>query len=203
MRFLFKLSTLTFLFFSVAVWASNKKIKKQTEDQITYSINEISPMKSALVLGAAKYLSNGNVNPYFQNRIVAAAELYHSGKVREIIVSGDNHTVSYDEPTFMAESLIELGVPDKVIIRDYAGFRTLDSVIRAKKVFNCSELIIVSQEFHNQRAVFAANHFGIDAQGYNAKDVESIGNFTHLREIGAKFLMILDLYCFHTEAKFM
>ena len=90
-----------------------------------------------------------------------------------------------------------------MIVRDYAGFRTLDSVIRAKKVFNCSSLIIVSQKFHNQRAVFIARKNGIDAVGYNSKDVTSKNNLTHLREIGAKFMAIIDIFVLNRQPKFL
>ena len=85
----------------------------------------------------------------------------------------------------------------------YAGFRTLDSAVRAKKVFNCKSLIIVSQKFHNQRAVFIAHQNEIDAVGFNAKDVESKNNFTHIREIGAKFIAVLDLFVFYRQPKFL
>jgi SanA protein len=203
MRVFTRISIASLLFLTVLIWGANSKICNFSENKMTDDINEIEACETGLVLGASKYYRNGNVNLYFQYRMEAAAELYHSGKVNQLIVSGDNHTVSYDEPTDMAESLIALGVPDENIIRDYAGFRTLDSVIRAKKVFNCEKLIIVSQKFHNQRAVFAANHHGIQAQGYNAQDIQSNRNLTHLREIGAKFLMVLDLYVFNRQPKFL
>ena len=133
----------------------------------------------------------------------ATAELYFAGKIAYVIVSGDNSRVGYDEPSQMADYLVELGIPRDKITLDYAGFRTLDSVIRAKKVFNCKELIIVSQKFHNQRAVYAAKQYGIAAVGYNARDVQSKWNITHLREIASKFLMILDLHVFNTKPKFL
>lgn len=103
----------------------------------------------------------------------------------------------------MAEYLIGLGVPDNAIIRDYAGFRTLDSVVRAQKVFHCNSLIIVSQKFHNQRAVFIARHYGIDAVGYNARDVASKSNLTHWREFAARFGAVLDLYVLNRQPKFL
>lgn len=154
------------------------------------------------MLGSGK---NGRfgINPYFKYRMEAAAELYLNRKVKKLVVSGDNHIKSYNETTDMAEYLISLGVPDEDIIRDYAGFRTLDSVVRAKKVFNCKSLIIVSQKFHNQRAVFIARHYRIDAVGYNAQDVQSKNNFTHWREFAAKFGTIIDLYLLNRQPKFL
>lgn len=179
----------------------NYIIISKSEPYLFDQVKELPHKKTALVLGTIKG-SNG-INPYFKYRMEAAAELYFEGKIEQILVSGDNHVVGYDEPTDMANYLVNLGVPRSVIILDYAGFRTLDSVIRAKKVFNCSELIIVSQKFHNQRAVYAARAIGIDAVGYNATDVRSKNNFTHYREIVSKFVMILDLHAFHTEPKFL
>lgn len=175
---------------------------KTTENQIYDSVESIPPKKFALVLGTSKYGKKG-INPYFKYRIEATAALYFSGKIEKIIVSGDNSVKNYDEPTDMAESLIELGVPDSVIIKDYAGFRTLDSVIRAKKVFNCQELIIVSQKFHNQRALFIANHYNIDAVALNARDVQSKNNFTHYREFIAKYWVTLDLFMLNTQPRFL
>ena len=103
----------------------------------------------------------------------------------------------------MAEYLIELGVPEDIIIKDYAGFRTLDSVVRAKKVFNCSSLIIVSQEFHNKRAIFIADHYDLDAVAYNARDVQRRTGSFHWREFLARPLMILDLFVFNSKPKFL
>jgi len=179
----------------------NYIIISKSEPYLFDEVKELPYKKTALVLGTIK--GNNGINPYFKYRMEAAAELYFEGKIEQILVSGDNHVVGYDEPTDMANYLVELGVPRNIIILDYAGFRTLDSVIRAKKVFNCSELIIVSQKFHNQRAVYAARTIGIDAVGYNATDVSSKNNFTHYREIVSKFVMILDLHAFHTEPKFL
>jgi SanA protein len=185
-------------------WAtcSNCLIIFSTQNYLYDSIEEIPKKEFALVLGSGK---NGRfgINPYFKYRMEAAAELYLNRKVKKLVVSGDNHIKSYNETTDMAEYLISLGVPDEDIIRDYAGFRTLDSVVRAKKVFNCKSLIIVSQKFHNQRAVFIARHYRIDAVGYNAQDVQSKNNFTHWREFAAKFGTIIDLYLLNRQPKFL
>src|SRR5205085_2867101 len=147
-------------------WAlcANLWIEKSTEKHLYNRIEDLPEKDVALVLGTSKNGRYG-INTYFKHRMIAAADLYFSGKVKKILVSGDNHIKTYDETTDMAEYLIDLGVPDKAIIRDYAGFRTFDSVVRAQKVFHCNSLIIVSQNFHNQRAVFIAHHFGIDAVG--------------------------------------
>jgi SanA protein len=185
-------------------WAtcSNFLIEYSTENYLYDKLADLPEKDAALVLGAGKNGKYG-INPYFAYRMEAAAELYFSGKVKKLIVSGDNHIKSYDETTDMAEYLVALGVPDHAIIRDYAGFRTLDSVVRAQKVFHCNSLIIVSQKFHNQRAVFIAHHYGIDAVAYNARDVQSKGNLAHLREFAAKFAAMLDLYLLNRQPKFL
>lgn len=185
-------------------WAicSNCLIIFSTSNHLYDSIDAVPKKEFALVLGAGKKGKYG-INLYFKYRMEAAAELYFEGKVKKLIVSGDNHVSTYDETTDMANYLVGLGVPTDDIIRDYAGFRTLDSVVRAKKVFNCKSLIIVSQKFHNQRAVFIARHYNIDAVGYNARDVQSKNNFTHWREFAAKFGTIIDLYLLNRQPKFL
>ncbi len=190
--------------FGALFWAicSNCLIIWSTHNDLFDTIEEVPQKEFALVLGSGKNGHHG-INLYFKYRMEAAAELYFNKKVKKLIVSGDNHLKTYDETTDMAEYLIGLGVPEKDIIRDYAGFRTLDSVIRAKKVFNCKSLIIVSQKFHNQRAVFIAKHHNIDAVGYNAQDVPSKNNFTHWREFAAKFGTVIDLFLLNRQPKFL
>lgn len=183
-------------------FAVNFYIEHQTEKYIFDNLNQVPSKKYGLVLGTSKWGRVG-INPYFRFRMEAAAQLYHHHKVEKLIVSGDNHVKTYDETTDMAMYLIQLGVPDSAIIRDYAGFRTFDSVVRAQKVFHCHELIIVSQKFHNQRAIFIAHHYGIDAVAYNAQDVSSKNNFSHWREFAAKFGAFLDLFVLDRQPKFL
>lgn len=148
-------------------------------------------------------MSKGKVNLYYQYRMEAAAALWKAGKVKYIIVSGDNSTVQYDEATFMLNTLKDLGVPDSVITLDYAGFRTLDSVVRAYWVFGQKNIVIVSQEFHNERAIYLAEQFGINAVGLSAKDVPgSYGWATAFREYLARVNAVLDVNLFGTTPKF-
>jgi SanA protein len=120
-----------------------------------------------------------------------------------VIVSGDNSTQYYDEASAMKKALVENGVPDSVITLDYAGFRTLDSVVRCKWVFGQSDIILVSQEFQNERALFIAEHFGINAVGFNAQDVpEGYGLKTSIREYFARVKAVLDIYVLKTQPKF-
>ena len=157
-------------------------------------IDAVPRQRAAVVMGCVKTLPNGLNNLYFSRRIDAAAELYKAGKVDCLIVSGDNHVKGYDEPSDMKESLVAAGVPADRIVCDYAGFRTLDTVVRAKKVFGLDSFIIVSQPDHLRRAVFTARGFGCDAYGYAAKDVNGRYSIkTTIREQLAKIAAVADV----------
>ena len=109
--------------------------------------------RAAVVMGCVPKLAGGWDNPYFTARIEAAAELWRAGKVEALIVSGDNHVEWYDEPTEMKAALVAAGVPENRIVCDYAGFRTLDSVVRARTIFGLDSFLVVSQDFHVRRAM--------------------------------------------------
>ena len=158
------------------------------------SINNVPQCRAAIVLGCRKILAGGQSNMFFTRRIAAAAELYKAHKVDCLIVSGDNHIKEYDEASDMKDSLVEAGVPADRIVCDYAGFRTLDSVVRAKKVFGLNSFIVVSQGDHVRRAVFTARGFGCDAYGYAAQDVRMRHSIkTPIREQFAKVAAVLDV----------
>jgi SanA protein len=160
--------------------------------------------KVGLVLGTSKRLSNSLPNQYFYNRINAAVELYQADKIDRIIISGDNSTRYYNEPKDMKEALMEKGIPENVIYLDYAGFRTFDSVIRCKEIFGQDQITIISQKFHNARAVFIARHHQIEAIGYNADDVNKAAGFkTNLREILARVKLFIDLFVINQQPKFL
>ncbi|MCY3002817.1 MAG: YdcF family protein, partial [Planctomycetota bacterium] len=134
----------------------------------------------------------------------AASELFHSGKVERLIVSGDNHTVEYDEPTAMKAALVERGVPEERIHCDYAGFRTLDSVVRAELVFGQRSFVIVSQRFHAERAVFLARSRGLEAWGFCAVAVGGgAGLRMRARETVARTAAVLDAHVLGTQPKFL
>lgn len=176
------------------VWWSNYTIESETKDFVSSDISKIPAEKVGLVLGTGKTLASGRPNLYFSYRIDAAAELYNAGKVQYFIVSGDNSQKNYNEPEDMKLALIEKGIPESHIFEDFAGFRTLDSVVRAKEIFGQSSFIIISQRFHNERAVFLAQKNGIKAYGYNAKDVNAYAGFkTNLREKFARAKVFVDL----------
>ncbi|MFP3596227.1 vancomycin high temperature exclusion protein [Chryseobacterium sp. SIMBA_029] len=182
-------------------WA-NYSIRKDSAPFVSYKIAEVPETKTALLLGTGKTLSNGLPNTYFYNRIQAAIDLYKSGKIKYIIVSGDNSTKDYNEPEDMQLALMQYGIPKDHIFMDHAGFRTLDSVVRAKDIFGQTRLVIISQKFHNERAVFLARKNGMKAFGYNANDVNKYAGFkTNMREYLAKAKVYWDLL-FGVEPKF-
>jgi len=173
-------------------WA-DFKIDAESEDYVTSELHQLPDEKTGLLLGTSKTLSNGSPNAYFFNRIEAAVELYQSGKVQNIIVSGDNSRKDYNEPEEMKNELIKAGIPAEKIFEDFAGFRTLDSVIRAKEIFGQNSYIIISQRFHNERAVYLARKNGIEAYGYNAKDVNKYAGLkTNAREKLARAKVFWD-----------
>lgn len=205
MRFIKNIITIFLILIVLGIlftlWA-NHTIEYATDDYVTSSINKLPNEKVGLVLGTSKSLKNGNKNPYFFYRIEAAEELFKSGKIDYIIVSGDNSSQYYNEPEDMQTELIARGIPKTKIFLDFAGLRTLDSVVRAKEIFGQNSYLIISQRFHNERAIFLAQKKGIEAYGYNAKDVNKKAGFkTNLREYFARVKVFWDLF-FGVDPKF-
>lgn len=181
-------ATLAFILFC------NIGISQYSKGRLYDRIEDVPHRHAAVVLGTSPNGRYGGPNRFFQARIKACADLYEAGKIDRIIVSGDNRYAYYNEPKAMQRALIATGVPSEVIFLDYAGFRTLDSVVRADKVFGQTSFIIVSQKFHNERAVFIAGKKGIDAIGYNAEGVSfHYGFMTYIREWFARCKVYLDL----------
>ncbi|MEU4515068.1 ElyC/SanA/YdcF family protein [Nonomuraea wenchangensis] len=123
----------------------------------------VPPAEAALVLGAGLYA--GRPSPMLARRLDVAAELYHAGKVRALLLSGDNSRRAYDEPTAMRDYLRAAGVPDAAMVLDYAGFDTWDSCVRARQVFGARSVTVVTQEFHVPRAVTLCRTAGLEAFG--------------------------------------
>jgi len=167
-----------------AVQSVSGSLYKDTND-----IPDEKEKRVALVLGCSEKIQ-GRINLYFKYRIEAAYELWKAGKVRGFIVSGDNSRDNYNEPQDMKNALVKLGVPADKIVCDYAGLRTMDSVIRVDKIFGIKRIIIVSQKFHNERASYIAKSREIDALGYNAQDVK--GKEMSKREYLARMRMWVD-----------
>lgn len=179
-------------------------IAKAAEKRCFDEVKTIPEAPVAVVLGAAPRVADGRANLFFLPRMEAAAALFKAGRVKALIVSGDNGTQGYDEPTEMKRVLVHLGVPEEKIVCDYAGFRTLDSVVRAKEVFGQQRVIFVSQRFHNARAIYLANAFGIEAWGLNASDVPvKLSVKTYLREKLACVKAVLDVNVLGTQPRFL
>ncbi|QIU96320.1 SanA/YdcF family protein [Bacteroides faecium] len=179
---------------TISLIVCNRTIKKHTSAQIYSEVITIPQNNVGLLLGTSPKLKNGNNNLYFDYRILAVIELYKAGKIKYILISGDNRREDYNEPEEMKKALMQKGIPEKSIYLDYAGFRTLDSVVRAKEVFGQNRLTIISQRFHNERAIYLAEKNGINAIGYNAKDVNAYSRLkTNIRELFARVKMFIDL----------
>ena len=142
--------------------------------------------------------------PYFSNRIRATLELYRAGKIRKIIVSGDNGRTDYNETGDMARELVAQGVAPEDVLSDYAGFRTLDSVVRARNLFGADEITVISQRFHCERAIYLAAQHGIDAVGFEADEVapQSVRLRLAVREAFARVLAVLDAEILKTKPHF-
>jgi SanA protein len=166
-----------------------------TQGLVYRDTNLIPKNHVGLLLGTTPSV-NGMNNIFFSTRIEAAKALYERGKISHILVSGDNSTAAYNEPVAMQNALMKAGIPKSDITLDYAGFRTLDSVVRAKEIFGQgSGFTIISQPFHVERALFLARANNIEAIGYGSVNVSlSIGLRTYIREIGARWLALYDAY---------
>ncbi len=181
------------------IFCANWWVIRSTEGKVLNNINLLEGRSVALVLGTSNKLSNGSANPFFENRIKAAAELYHEGKVVHFILSGDNRTKYYNEPIEMKKALVLLGVPDSAITLDYAGLRTLDSIVRSKEIFGQDKITIITQPFHSYRALFISNFYNIDAVALVTQEPGMQAPFkVYVREYFARTKAVLDLYILNT-----
>lgn len=182
---------------------ANIAIELGTRGKTYADTSKIPKNKVGLVLGTAKRLRSGNINKYFEYRIAATAKLYKAGKIDFVLVSGDNGRTEYDEPTDFKDDLVKNGIPEEKIFLDYAGFRTLDSVVRAKKVFGQDSFTIISQEFHNERAIYLAQKNDIKAIGFNAQDATlRYGIKVKIREYFSRTKVFMDIL-FGVQPKFL
>jgi SanA protein len=187
-----------------AIAAINLWIVKSADGHIFTDERRLPENDVALVLGAGRTMYGGSINLHFKARTEAAAHLFHIGKVKHLLLSGDNHMQGYDEPTDMKEALLKLGVPESAMTLDYAGFRTLDSVVRAKEVFGLRKLTIVTDDFHVQRAIFLSEHWGLDAVAYCSEHIPFARSANvRLREIGARVKAAMDIYLLNTQPRFL
>jgi SanA protein len=189
--------------FAVAVWYCNNLVVQSAEGKTFNELSQLPSSRVGLLLGTSKYVKSGRQNIYFNNRITAALELFKAHKIEFLVISGDNSRVGYDEPTDMKTELVNNGVDSNKIFLDYAGFRTFDSMVRLKEVFGQDSAIVVSQKFHNERAIYIAEELKIKAYGYNADDVTKLYGFkTSVREKLARVKVVLD-FLLGTQPKFL
>ena len=197
---LFWLSWLPLLVLVGGIVACNVWVVTSTDDAIFESVDSIRSNTVGMVLGTSKKVAPNQPNLHFEHRLEAAAKLYHAGKVKHLLVSGDRDSEYYNEPRDMTKKLMELGVPSNAITADNAGYRTLDSVIRARRVFGLRRMTVISDDFHVARALFIANKEGIDAVALRSEPVELRLSFkARTREWLARVKAVLDLYILDTE----
>ncbi len=193
-----------FVFVIILIITPDLYITVYSSVYIYNDINKVPFNKCGLLPGTSKYRVEGGVNPYFTQRLDAAAQLYKSGKVQYIIASGDNREVYYNEPKVMIASLVERGVPENKIFPDYAGFRTLDSVVRARDVFGQNSITLISQKFHNERGVYIGRKHGMDVVGLNAADSYEPGSIKiRIREVFARIKALVDIHIIKETPKFL
>ncbi|WP_041632669.1 vancomycin high temperature exclusion protein [Maribacter sp. HTCC2170] len=199
---LFKIFGFIIIIPVLLILVSNLIIESAAKGKSFSSIEEIPKNRVGLVLGTSKKIATGQPNPYYSNRIKATVELFMSNKIDFVLVSGDNGSIYYNEPTTIKKDLVAKGIPEEKIFLDYAGFRTLDSMVRANVVFGLDSVTVISQKFHNERAIYIANKKGLNAIGYNAQDIKGQQGFkVQFREYFARVKVFIDLLL-NTEPKF-
>ncbi len=187
----------------MSVIAIDRWIAWQAQGNIITHYHEIGNYPVVVVLGTSKFIGK-KLNSYYSHRIEAAIDLHNLGRSNQFLLTGDNAHRSYNEPWTMKRDLLKAGVPEESIHLDYAGFRTLDSIVRAKEVFDTSEFLIITQRFHCERALFLADAFNIQAQCLAvAGPIEGLSWMMSLREILARTKAVLDVYVLDTQPKFL
>lgn len=185
-----------------AIYVCDASIKANAKGRLYSNINDIPYNRVGLLLGTAKYTkTRGFDNPYYTNRIKAATSLMKAGKIKYLVISGDNGRKEYNEPEMMREDLIKAGIDSTRLYLDYAGFRTFDSMVRLKEVFGQDSVTLISQLFHNERALYIASKEGIVANGFNARDKPG-GEGVYLREKLPRVKVFVD-YLIATKPKFL
>ena len=180
-------------------------VRGSAGDRIVDDPSRLPVNDVGLVLGTTKRTTWGHYdNPHFTHRMEAAAALYRTGRVRHLLLSGDNGSRGYDEPADMKNALLASGVPEEAMTLDDAGFRTLDSIVRARQVFGQRRVTIITDRFHCYRAVFLARHYGLDAVAFPSPEVDlRYSAKARVREVLADVKACLDLYVLHTRPKFL
>lgn len=182
----------------------NLWIVSATHARIYDRIEDLPVNEVALVLGTSPWTRSGDRSDHYRTRIEAATALYQSGKVKHILASGANPDETYNEPRKMYQALVAAGVPGEAITMDFAGFRTLDSVVRAKQIFGLESVTIISQRFHNYRALFIADRVELAAVAYAAQRMPIQKSLrVQGREFMARIRAVLDIYLLRTPPRFL
>jgi len=164
------------------------------QSKVRSTVEDVAPAPVAIVLGAG-LRPDGSPSVFLGRRLARAAELYEAGTVEVLLVSGDNSRKDYDEPTAMRDWLVSRGVPDEHIVRDFAGFDTHDTCVRARRVFGVAAAVVVTQDYHLRRAAFSCAAAGIDVQGsgVSSESVEPARALMYrVRELPASWKAALD-----------
>ena len=197
---LMMVASIVFVVIFIITMSFNYFVIKNSDGKIYDSLDSIKPAEVGLLLGTTPQTRiGGRKNMFFKYRIDAAEDLYNAGKIKYILISGDENSLDgVNEPECMKDSLVARGIPKNVIFSDGKGFRTLDSVVRMSKVYGVRIFTIISQRFHNERALYLAEHLGLDVedlQAYNAKEPTSaMSMMTYIREYFARVKMFLDIW---------
>ena len=188
----------------IVMLVCNRIVLKAADGLMYSDVTTIPANRVGVLLGTSPIGRNGNPNPYYTNRIQACVALYKAGKIERVLISGDNSRTEYDEPTWIQNDLVSAGIPDSAIYLDYAGFRTLDSMVRAKKIFGLQQFTIISQQFHNERALYLAHRNNIEAIAFNANNVSTRRwqLLMTMREYLARTNAVMDI-CFSKQPHFL
>ena len=185
----------------------NQIVVNNADGKVFFDIDSIKNNQVGLLLGTTPQARFDRItNYFFIYRIDAAEQLYKAGKIEQILISGDENSLDgINEPECMRDSLVARGVPASAIFLDGKGYRTICSVINANKVYGLKSFTIISQQFHNERAIYQAEHLGLDVeniQAYNAKDPKSRRAYlTTIREYFARVKMFMDLITYDDKTE--
>ena len=200
---LFRLAATCLSLVIALIFYCNHLITRSAQGSLYSSVHSIPYNKVGVLLGTSKYSRLGGNNDHYRLRLESAFQLFKAGKIDYILISGDNGTPYYDEPSTIRRDLLKKGIPADKIYRDYAGFRTLDSIIRANQVFTLERFTVISQATHNKRALYIARHNDIDAIGFNAGEGKNIDFTNWARELLARVLAVFEVHMLNTEPKFL
>lgn len=199
---LFRWLVWSFLAGLVFLVGFNVWIVERSRSRVVSAPASVPAAPVALVLGTSRNLASGRINPHWKSRMDAGAALWKAGRVKRILVSGDNRRADYNEPRDMRDGLVERGVPMAAISLDYAGLRTLDSVIRAREIFGVDQCVIVTDDFHLPRALWLADRRGIRATGFQGEPVPwDLSAKTRVREWMARINAGLEEWVLGTGAR--